>query len=365
MNSLTVGWWMVFLSVLMWATTAKAMERIRVSADGQHFELSDSGRRFVVWGVNYDHDDRSRLLDEYWDREWETVEEDFSEIQTLGANCVRVHLQLGLAMSDARTVRLSYLERLRKLLQLAEDKKLYLNITGLACYHKANVPAWFDALNESQRWAAQATFWEAVAKTCSHSPAVFCYDLMNEPILPGKELEKEWLGGELGGMYFVQRLTLDLNGRTREEVASQWVSTMVKTIKLHDEQHLITVGEIPWVFVFGGGKPFFGGSLVGDPLDFSSVHFYPKKGQVDQALRALKAYEVGKPLLIEEMFPLECSSDELLEFVERSSDFADGWISFYWGKTAKQLRESKPNDVGAAITANWLDRYQSESTKWP
>ena len=29
----------------------------------------------------------------------------------------------------------------------------------------------------------QARFWEAVAATCRNRPAVFCYDLMNEPIV--------------------------------------------------------------------------------------------------------------------------------------------------------------------------------------
>jgi hypothetical protein len=50
-----------------------------------------------------------------------------------------------------------------------------------------------------------------------------------------------------------------------------------------------------------------------------------------------------------------------MEFVEGSNGYVDGWISFYWGKTSKELRENKPNDIGAAITANWLDRFQKES----
>jgi len=199
-----------------------AVERIRVSDDGHHFVKANSGTKFVVWGVNYDHDDRGRLLDEYWDDEWDAVREDFAEIKALGANCVRIHLQLGLAINEDKSVRTSYLEHLRKLLVLAEEFGLYLDITGLACYHKANVPAWFDALDEQERWNVQATFWSAIAKTCKESNAVFCYDLMNEPILAGKEPEKEWLAGELAGKHFVQRLTLDLKGRTREEVATQW-----------------------------------------------------------------------------------------------------------------------------------------------
>ena len=341
--------------------TGFALDRIRVSDDGHHFVAGKSQDRFIVWGVNYDHDDRGRLLDEYWEDEWETVREDFAEIKALGANCVRIHLQLGLAINEDKSVRVSYFDRLRKLLALAESLGLYLDITGLACYHKTNVPPWFDALEEQERWTVQATCWKAIAATCKDSDSVFCYDLMNEPILAGKEPEKEWLAGELAGKHFVQRLTRDLKGRSREEVAAQWVNRMVTAIKSEDATHLVTVGEIPWVFVFGGGVPLFGGSPVGDHLDFNSVHFYPKKGEVAKALIALKAYEVGKPLVVEEMFPLACTQEELIEFVDGSSGYVDGWISFYWGKTSKELRESKANDIGAAITANWLDRFQTEA----
>ena len=53
---------------------------------------------------------------------------------------------------------------------------------------------------------------------------------------------------------------------------------MVKAIRKHDERHLITVGVIPWVFTFGGGKPLFHGPRVGKELDFVAVHFHPEKG---------------------------------------------------------------------------------------
>lgn len=337
------------------------LEAIRVSDDGAHFVRGPSGERFVVWGVNYDHDGRGRLLDEYWAQEWETVAADFREMKELGANCVRIHLQIGKFMDAPAQANAAALARLAKLVQLAEDTRLYLNVTGLACYHKKNVPDWFDKLSEQDRWATQAAFWEAVAATCASSPAIFCYDLMNEPILPGKEPAKEWLAGELGGKFFVQRLTLDLNKRSRQEVAEAWVNMMVTAIRKHDERHMVTVGVIPWVFVFGGGKPLFHGPRVGKRLDFVAVHFYPKTGEIDKALDALKSYEVGKPLLIEEMFPLKCSKEELAGFVNKSADHVDGWMSFYWGQTAKELRDKEQASISDAITASWLDTFRDLS----
>jgi hypothetical protein len=302
------------------------------------------------------------LLDEYWIEEWATVEEDFKEIKALGANCVRIHLQLGKFMDAPDQANPAALAQLAKLVQLAETNRIYLDITGLACYHKKNIPSWLDGLSEKERWQVQANFWLAIAETCKASPAIFCYDLMNEPILPGAQPEKEWLGGELDGKFFVQRISLDLAGRTREEVAAAWVKQMTDAIRSRDSNHLITVGVIPWVFVFGGGKPLFHSPPVGDPLDFVAVHFYPKKGELDKALTALKAYEVGKPLVIEEMFPLACSEAELAEFVERSSTIADGWVSFYWGATIDQLKSKPQPTIGEAITASWLEKFRDLST---
>ncbi len=352
--------------LLMTSTvTADQFEHIRVSDDAEHFVRGVSAKRFNIWGVNYDHDGSGRLLDEYWIDEWATVVKDFREIKALKANCVRVHLQLGKFMDSPDTPNAAALTQLGKLVKLAEETGLYLDVTGLACYHKKNIPLWYDALSEEKRWAVQAAFWEAIAQTCKDSPAIFCYDLINEPILPGKEPATEWLAGELDDKYFVQRITLDLNGRTREDVAEAWVNTMVDAIRRHDQRHMITVGVIPWVFTFGGGTPIFHSSRVGKRLDFVAVHFYPQKGEIDKALKALRAYEVGKPLVIEEMFPLKCGIDELGEFINKSTEHADGWISFYWGSTVEELLAKDKPTIGEGITASWLKRFpeMSEAVK--
>ncbi len=334
---------------------AEPLAPIGVSDDRSHFVYQTTGERFVVWGVNYDHDSEGRLLDEYWIDEWPTVVEDFAEIKALGANCVRVHLQLGKFMKSPAVPHADALAQLAKLVKLAERTGLYLDITGLACYHKQNIPQWYDKLEEAERWDVQARFWEAVAGVCHASPALFCYDLMNEPILPGKEPETEWLTGELGGKFFVQRIALDAKGRDRKAIAAAWVNKMVDAIRRHDQHHMITVGVIPWVFAFGGGEPLFYSPEVGRQLDFVSVHFYPKRGEIDAAIQALQAYEVGKPLVVEEMFPLQCGGDELVEFIRRSSDHTDGWISFYWGTPADQLKQQ--GTMPAAITADWLECF--------
>ncbi len=348
---------LVLLASGLLQVRAQAMEWVRVSEDRRSFVYESSARRFLPWGFNYDRDDQGRLIEDYWEKEWPTIEEDFREMKDLGANVVRVHLQLGKIMIDAKRPNEESLQRLGRLVALAERLNLYLDLTGLGCYHKKDVPAWYDALSESERWAVQARFWQAVARRCAASPAVFCYDLMNEPIVGGGEGKKDWLPGEpLGGKYFVQRITLDLRGRTEREVAKTWVERLTSAIRSVDQRHLITVGVIPWAQVFKGAKPLFYAPEVRGPLDFVSVHFYPKAGKVDSDLAALKVYDVGKPVVIEETFPLSCSMADFEKFIEGSRDVASGWIGFYWGKPLEELRASKT--IADAMTRGWLEFFQ-------
>jgi hypothetical protein len=157
----------------------------------------------------------------------------------------------------------------------------------------------------------------------------------------------------------VQRIALDLAGRTREQVAKAWIDTMVAAIRKHDARCLVTVGVIPWAHYFPGAKPIFNAKEVGGVLDFVCVHFYPKKGEVDKAIAALKVYDVGKPIVVEEMFPMHCSLEELDAFVEQSRGTATGWVGFYWGKGIQACR--KDGDLNGAITAAWLEYFQEKA----
>lgn len=348
---------------------AAPLPGIRLSADGKSFARMDSGASFRVWGVNYDHDSTGqygRLLEDYWESEWETVRSDFLEMKELGANVVRVHLQVGKFMTGPETSNAKALDRLRRLLALAEDTGLYLDITGLGCYHKTSTPTWYDRMNESARWKVQAHFWSAIAKVCRTSTAVFCYDLMNEPVIDGKK-DEGWLTGELGDKHFVQRLTLEPGERSQIEIAKAWVDQLTAAIRAEDTNHLITVGVIPWAHVWPGAKPIFYSPEVRGALDFVSVHLYPKHGEVDKALAALAVYDIGKPLLIEETFPLSCSVEEMSDFIKRSKDRAEGYLSFYWGRTIADYTAATQDKELAALMTAWLKyfRTQADSMKRP
>ena len=336
----------------------KAPGFIRVSKDCRHFVFSNSGARFTPWGFNYDHDISNRLLEDYWKEEWPAVRGDFEEMKALGANTVRIHLQVSKFMKSAREPNEESLDQLARLLALAEKTGLYLDVTGLGCYKKEDAPPWYNALEEQPRWDVQARCWEAVARTCRQSPAVFCYDLMNEPVVSEDKVNRDWTPGAFGDRYFVQRITLDFAGRSPQDIAKTWVDKMVAAIRQHDQQHLVTVGVIPWALTWPNAKPLFYSKEVSQNLDFVSVHFYPQKGEVPRALQALAVYNIGKPLVIEEMFPLSCPMTELGQFIEqsRSRSLANGWIGFYWGKTIAEYKE-QPGGIAEAMTLEWLEYF--------
>lgn len=335
------------------------LERVRLSTDGQQLVLARSGSPFVPWGFNYDHDSKGQLLEDYWHSDWDRVVGDFQEMKALGVNVVRIHLQVGKFLISPNQPNEKNLKKLEDLVKLAEATGLYLDITGLGCYHKEDVPKWYDSLEESERWNAQAFFWQTVARTVGHSPAVFCYDLMNEPVVPvGSAREQGWLVGKpLGGKYFVQRITLEQGERSRAEIAAAWVRRLHSAIREVDKETLITVGLLPGTpdraDTWSGFRPK---ELI-PMVDFICVHIYPEAKKVDEAIQILSHFAVGRPVVIEETFPLHCGTDEFQEFLAQSRKFAEGWISFYWGTPIPELRRN--NDLQSAILAGYLELWSN------
>ncbi len=350
------------LSPVIPATAQEKSEMawLAVSKDKKGFVLHPSGKPFIPWGFNYDHDADGRLIEDYWDDEWPTVEAHFGQMKKLGANVVRVHLQLGKFMDGPDKANEKALARLGKLLALAEKERLYLDLTGLGCYHKKDVPAWYDKLSEKDRWDVQARFWQAVAGRCKDSPAVFCYDLMNEPVVAGgKRKDGDWLPAPFAGKHFVQFINLDQQDRPRPDIARQWVRHLTAAFREKDKRHLITVGLVDWSLDRPGLTSGFVPAKVADDLDFISVHLYPKAGRVKDALDTLAGFSVGKPVVIEETFPLACSPKELEEFIDGSKKHDAGWIGFYWGKTPDELRRSKT--IPDAMTLGWLELFEKKA----
>lgn len=320
-----------------------SMERIGIAPDQHGFVCIPSGRPFRPWGNNYGN--HGGLLEDFWASDWRTVEEDFHEMKLMGANVVRVHLQFGKFMLKPDRLDADSLNRLGRLLNLAERTGLHLDLTGLACYRQSDVPAWYDQLSEAARWKAQARFWEGIAAECAHSPAVFCYDLINEPVVATEKRKAgDWYTGALGGYNFVQFINLEPAGRSMEQIALPWIDEMKQAIRKHDRRHLITAGLLP----------FNPGRRILEQFDFVSVHIYPEAGKTGQAMTTLRQFAIGRPVVIEETFPLSCSAAELKIFLLDSRQYACGWIGHYNGESCAELEALEKSGKITLQQSIWL-----------
>ncbi len=339
------------------STKAAAPSRIVIAEDHKHFIYEDNNSRFIPWGFNYlgvfEH-----LAEEDWHTKsgWKQIESDFREMKALGANVVRWHLQFPTYITGPDQADAEQLERLTRVLDLASEVGLYLDLTGLNCFRMDRGPKWYDELSEEDRWNAQAFFWETISQTCARRPEVFCYDLMNEPVVTAaKPDEHTWLTGELGGFYFVQRISSKTDDRDQKMIAKQWAEKMIAAIRKHDKKTLVTVGVIPWAFVWPTAKPVFYSEDGSDSFDFVSIHVYPQSGKLESELKALDTYQLGKPLLIEETFPLGCNQEEFETFQKQAGLKVDGWMSHYFGATPQEHRDGA-EPAGNAV-ANFLEYW--------
>jgi hypothetical protein len=152
---------------------------------------------------------------------------------------------------------------------------------------------------------------------------------------------------------------LDQRDRPRPAIAREWVKRLVGAIRKHDSHHLVTVGLVPWSLDRPGLTSGFVPREIVSELDFISVHLYPEKSKIDEAIQTLEGFSVGKPVVLEEMFPLSCPLPEFRHFIRQSKAAAAGWIGFYWGKTPEEYRRS--NTIADALMLGWLELFQEEA----
>ena len=338
------------LFVLLFLTgepQAADMETVKIAPDKKGFILFPSGDRYVPWGHNYGSVD---ILDRLV-KDPSRVERDFAEMRAAGTTVARIHPEMPQILDAPDKANPEALDRLRKLLKIAESQGIYLKITGMACYKIENRLPWYDSMDEQDRWKTQAFFLETIAQTCAESPAVFAYDLINEPAAVGKPADG-WYMGRMGDVEFCQRLSLDPGNRTGDDIFREWTKRMVASIRKHDQTHLITMGMLPFPGAY---------TAAAEQLDFVSPHLYPKSGKVDDEIKLLQKFDWGKPIVIGETFPLTCGVDDERDFLLKSREFAQGWIGHWPDESPVELAELKKTGkatIHNAIWLSWVELFQ-------
>lgn len=279
----------------------------RVTVHDGKFVLPD-GRRFFPIGVNYFRPGTGWAPQLWKQFDESAVERDFVLLRRYGVRCVRIFLTFGSFFNQPDRLDEFGLERLDRMLEIAERSGIYLHPTGPD--HWEGIPDWArgERYSDERLLSAQERFWQMLAERYRGRTSIFAYDLLNEPMVPwdSPTLRERWK------LYLRQRYdTAESAAKAwgvapelenwetpippdpatsprpqildyqhfREEVAREWVARQAAAIRKADPDALVTVGLIQWsvpvilpeVKTYSAFRP----ERIAPHIDFLEVHFYP------------------------------------------------------------------------------------------
>ena len=327
----------------------------RVRADGPKLEAG--GKPFVEFGFTYGFGPRQPVtsyLDAPTPAKLAEIDRQMSRARRLGANTLRIRIQPREILTSPTTRDHTGLGAFRDLLRVAEENRIYLDITGLFAGDLDRSPAWYDSLGRAARWRAQANFWNAVSRTASSSSAVLQYELVTEPIVPAEPVSSWYMADPAIHYSMPQYLVKDPGDQSPIDLARRWIKKMTAAVRLYDPRHLISVGMLP----IASSRFSFAPANVGDLLDTVTPHIYPRSGEVDVAVdQASRFAATGEPAILGETFSLHAGYATVQQFILKARRYLDGYLSFYDGRTAAEARAD--GDPVSMIYAKALDGFVS------
>ena len=402
--SAVMGLVVVLISATALAGSAQAgskMGLIVVGPDGKGFVEQPSGRPFTPFGVNY-YDPNTGWAPKIW-RQFDPnhVTRHFEVMHDLGINCARVFLTAATFQPDVNTTDERALAKLDAFIGIARQSGIRLILTGPD--HWEGSPAYWkpDRFAGEQALKALDNFWRTVGQRYRAEPAIFAWDLLNEPHMPWftetwRPMWNQWLqakygtwekfkaawaseikeGDSWGSVAAAQNKASKGNPRLldwqlfREHLADKWVRRQVEAIRQADPTHLVTVGYIQWSYpLVRGGDPSlyaaFNPQRQSRWLDFLCIHFYPLLGKPLESkeawdrnltyLQSALAYcHVGRPVVLEEFGwygggaprgQPSLTEDEqdrwIVAEIEATRRLSDGWLSWPFADTPTSTDMSK------------------------
>jgi hypothetical protein len=306
---------------------AAAMRRISVHAGRLY-----AGRTpFHAWGMNWgigDHAPVDAYFDDPTAANLAVLRAELRTARRIGANSMRIYLQLAQVMSTPTRPCPRTLRALRALLALAGANHIYLDITGNLVWQPRRAPAWYARLPRAARWQVQARFWRAVAHAAANSPAVLCYELTSEPIV---SQTRGYYYGQIGKWFFVQSIGTAPLTRA-DALARAWTALLAHAVRSQDDRP-VTIGLLP--LTSGPFSP----ANVADLLDLLVVHEYPASGQSAAAVGLIGTFaSYGKPVVLGETFMLEDDAQTQAAFLLGAAPYLAGSFEFFDGRDPRAIQ---------------------------
>ena len=386
---------------LLAGTANCATGLIVVGPDGTGFVEKSSHERFVPFGTNY-YDPHTGWAPKIW-RQFDPnrVAHHFEIMRDLGINCARIFLTAATFQPDVNTIDEGALRKLDAMIKIANRSGIRLILTGPD--HWEGSPAYWrpDRFAGEQALQALEDFWQALGRRYRGEPAIFAWDLLNEPHMPWcveawRPKWNQWLQAKYKDRDAMKTAWTDGLGENeswgnisppddkavrddprlldwqvfREHLADEWVRRQVEAVRKADPTHLVTVGYIQWSYPFvRTGNPSlyaaFNPRRQAKWLDFVCMHFYPLLGgplESQEAwdrnlayLQSALAYcHVGKPVVLGEFgwygggapqrLPSWTEDQQarwIVAEVEASRSLATGWLSWPFADTPESTDMSK------------------------
>jgi Cellulase (glycosyl hydrolase family 5) len=301
------------------ATSANALPSI--TARGT--DLSANGSRWIGYGANYGIGEITPYSG-FDEAQWT---HDFDVAQDLGFNSLRVYLPLFHYVERNPQGKLqavqTHLADLTTILQMAESRGIYLDLTGNLVWHGADeAPDWYDAMGYADRWNVQQFFWRQISKTAAPSSAVLMYELTSEPTIGGSS----WYTCPFAGWVFCPNLATNVSGSTAAALAQQWTKKMANAVRVYDKRHIISIGMLP-----AKGGPL-GPANVGRYLDAITFHEFPITGGADSSISTAQWFASwNKPTILGETFMLRDDADTHQQFLLGIKPYVDSYMTFFDG----------------------------------
>lgn len=403
------------------------MGLIAVSPDGKGFIDPASNQRFIPFGTNY-FDPHTGWAPKLW-RQFDPnrVTEHFQIMSDLGVNCARVFLTAATFQPEVDTVDEESLKKLDAMIAIARRAGIRLILTGPD--HWEGLPSYWrpDRFAGEQALKALETFWQTLGRRYRGEPAIFAWDLLNEPHLPWfveawRPKWNQWLETKYGNREGLRAAWTHTLGEQeswghiavpeneasqgnprlldwqlfREHLADRWVRRQVEAIRKADPTHMVTVGNIQWGYpLVRRGNPnlysAFNPRRQARWLDYVTIHFYPLLGRPFESqenwdrnlayLQSVLAYcHVGKPVVLGEFGwygggaprgqPPLTEDDQarwIVAEIEASRPVAGGWLSWPFADSPDSTDMSKYGGlVRSDMTRKpWGDTFRAYASRLP
>lgn len=181
----------------------------------------------------------------------DTIRDDLRIIKELGMNTIRIFV--GFDEFGKGYVNYEYLEKLRILLDMAEDEDIAVIVTLFDFVGNYELP----------NWPACDRHLETILKKFRTHPAIFAWDIKNEPDLDFKHAQTDRV--------------------------INWLEFMLAKARQYDPNHMITIGWSQPEMAY----------LYEERLDFVSFHYYRKSKDLAVAIQELKQ-QTNKPVVLGE-----------------------------------------------------------------